>query len=626
MKKLKALIILAIIALISTNVYATIHVTGAVTKDSSTDPIPFAQISIKGTTTATITNASGIYEIDVPGPQSILVFEAPNYEYEEVVVGNQKTINVSLKAEIRIEIVEDAEEGKDESVINYDMANTILSKPIGRVSRSKYLKMSEIQFQPDDGSYSFHTEGYDVINENGFKDPISEPLSTFSIDVDAASHANVRRMINNGSVPHKDAVRIEEMINYFNYDYSNPEGNRPFSITTEVSYAPWNAKHRLVHIGLQGKKVDYDELNPTNLVFLIDVSGSMNSSNKLPLLKSSLKLLVDELSEKDRVAIVVYAGAAGLVLPSTPASDKETIKAALDRLTAGGSTAGGAGIELAYKVAKENLIKEGNNRVVLATDGDFNIGASSNAEMVRLIEEKRSDGIFLTITGFGMGNYKDDKMEQISNAGNGNYYYIDNIKEAKKIFVTEMRGTLFTIAKDVKLQVEFNPEKVQAYRLVGYENRMLNAEDFNDDKKDAGELGAGHTVTALYEIIPVGIESEFIKDIDPLKYQNKIKTVKSDTDELLTVKFRYKAPDGDVSQLITKTLKDQSIDIRKTSENYRFSAAVAQFGMVLRNSEYLAEGNVTTIYNLAASAKGNDTEGYRDEFLKLVDAYGLMVR
>jgi Ca-activated chloride channel family protein len=338
-----------------------------------------------------------------------------------------------------------------------------------------------------------------------------------------------------------------------------------------------------------------------------------------------MKLLVNELSENDRVAIVVYAGAAGLVLPSTPASEKQKIISALDRLQAGGSTAGGAGIKLAYQVALDNFIKDGNNRVILATDGDFNVGASSTSDMVRMIENKRDEGIFLTITGFGMGNYKDGRMEQISNAGNGNYFYIDNIKEAKKVFVTEMRATLFTISKDVKIQVEFNPANVQAYRLIGYENRMLEAEDFNDDKKDAGELGAGHTVTALYEIIPTGVNSEFIKDVDSLKYQlNTITTSYPGTKELLTIKFRYKEPDGNKSKLITQVLLDKDTDIENTSNNYRFSAAVASFGMILRDSDYKGSSSYAEVLELASSAKGKDKEGYRSEFIKLVEACSLM--
>jgi Ca-activated chloride channel family protein len=347
----------------------------------------------------------------------------------------------------------------------------------------------------------------------------------------------------------------------------------------------------------------------------------MQDVNKLPLLKSAFKMLVEEMRDEDRVAIVVYAGAAGLVLPSTPGSNKEKIIEALDRLSAGGSTAGGAGIKLAYEVALENFKEEGNNRIILATDGDFNVGASSNAEMERLIEKKREEGVFLTVVGFGMGNYKDDKMEILADKGNGNYAYIDNLQEAKKVFVNEFGGTLFTIAKDVKLQVEFNPAKIQAYRLIGYENRKLLDEDFNDDKKDAGELGSGHTVTALYEIIPVGVESEFIKSVDPLKYQkNEVEKVAYDTRELLTLKLRYKKPDGNTSKLITTTVLDKNKEWENTSENFRWSAAVVEFGMLLRESKFSHNADVSTILQLAKGAKGEDEEGYRSEFIRLVES------
>ncbi len=377
------------------------------------------------------------------------------------------------------------------------------------------------------------------------------------------------------------------MVNYFHYDYPQPQGEDPFSINTEISSAPWNEKHKLVLIGLQGKKIPTEKLPPSNLVFLIDVSGSMSDANKLPLLKSSFKLLVQQLREQDHAAIVVYAGAAGLVLPSTSGADKKKIIEALDHLEAGGSTAGGAGIRLAYEIAKENFNEEGNNRVILATDGDFNIGESSNGAMERLIEEKRQDGVFLTVMGFGMGNYKDSKMETLADKGNGNYLYIDSILEAQKALVNEFGGTLFTIAKDVKIQIEFNPAKVQAYRLIGYENRMLKSEDFNNDKKDAGELGSGHTVTALYEIIPVGVESKFFK-LDELKYQTlEIDPKAAKANELMTVKFRYKKPDGNVSKLIVHPMIDNNISIEKTSDNFRWAASVASFGMLLRQSQFI---------------------------------------
>lgn len=489
-----------------------------------------------------------------------------------------------------------------------------------------YIASEPMAMNNDKTPVKHNTEEYDKIEDNIFLTPAKKPLSTFSIDVDGASYANVRRMLNTGQTPYKDAVRIEEFINYFNYDYSDPKGEHPFEVVTETATAPWNPKHKLVHIGLQGKKLDYDDLQNCNLVFLIDASGSMSDENKLPLLKKSLMMLTDELSENDRVSIVAYAGAAGLVLPPTPATDKDKIKEALENLQAGGSTAGGQGIELAYKVAEEQLIEGGNNRVILATDGDFNVGVSSTSEMVRLIEKKRDKGIFLTICGLGMGNYKDGRMEQISNAGNGNYYYIDNIREAKKIFVSEMRATLFTIAKDVKIQVEFNPAHVAAYRLIGYVNRKVADEDFNDDKKDAGELGAGHNVTALYEIIPTGVESDFIKNVDDLKYQKTKPSAASGSDEIMTVKLRYKKPDGNKSILLSTVIKNTAQSFDKSSDDFRFSAAVAEFGMLLRDSEFAGEASYGQVLALAKNAKGRDEEGYRAEFIRLVETAEMLAK
>ncbi len=483
-------------------------------------------------------------------------------------------------------------------------------------------------------SYSetdFNTEAYDRIYENIYKNPLAEPLSTFSIDVDNASYSNMRRFLTMGQMPPKDAVRIEELVNYFDYDYQQPVEGLPFSMYTELSDCPWNPKAQLLHIGLQGKALDYEELDPSNIVFLIDVSGSMQSATKLPLVKKSLSMLIDRLNENDRVAIVVYAGAAGLVLPSTPGSDKTKIKAVLNNLKAGGSTAGGAGIKLAYKVAMNNLIEHGNNRVVLVTDGDFNVGASSDAEMIRLIEEQRNKGIFLTVCGFGMGNYKDSKMEKIADKGNGNYFYIDNEKEAKKVFITDMRATLFTIAKDVKLQLEFNPAYVAEYRLVGYENRVLNNQDFDNDKKDAGELGAGHTVTALYEIIPTEFalnhgQSDFKSSnqqntFGHLKYQdNKLSAQAFDSGELLTLKLRYKKPDEDKSRLLKLPVLNDYIKLQYSSENFRWSAAVAEFGLLLRDSEFKAASNYAQVLELAQNAKTTDLNGYRAEFIQMVQS------
>ncbi len=470
----------------------------------------------------------------------------------------------------------------------------------------------------------FNTEDYKRIFPYEFLSAVENPLSTFSIDVDAASYANIRRFINSGSQPPKDAVRIEEMINYFTYDYPQPEGKHPFSITTEIATCPWNEDHRLVHIGLQGKKIETGEMPPSNLVFLLDVSGSMDTPLKLPMLKAAFRLLVGQLRSEDRIAIVVYAGSAGLVLESTPGNLRQEILSALQRLQAGGSTAGGAGIKLAYKLAKDNFIDGGNNRIILATDGDFNVGVSSEGELIRMIEEKRKDGIFLTVLGFGTGNYKDSRMEQLADKGNGNYAYIDNIQEARKVLVSEMSATLFTIAKDVKIQVEFNPAKVQAYRLIGYENRMLKKEDFNDDTVDAGEIGAGHTVTALYEIVPVGVDFK-LSNVDDLKYQkNSISDKALKSKELLTVKFRYKAPDGNVSKLIEDTLADRDCALQKTSDNFRFSAAVAEFGMLLRDSEFKGDADYDKVIMLAKSSLGEDSEGYRSEFVRMVEMCKLM--
>lgn len=464
-----------------------------------------------------------------------------------------------------------------------------------------------------------NTEDYGIIKENRFVETTQTPLSTFSIDVDAASYANMRRFINEGQQPPKDAIRIEEMINYFDYEYAEPVDRKPFTVATEVSDCPWQPKHKLLHVGLKGKSMDTKKLPPSNLVFLLDVSGSMSSHNKLPLLKSSFKLLTDQLRPEDKVSIVVYAGASGVVLPPTSGSNKQKIKAALDQLNAGGSTAGGAGIQLAYKLAKENFVQQGNNRVILATDGDFNVGLSSDAELVRLIEKERESGVFLTVMGFGTGNYKDNKMQQLANKGNGNHAYIDNINEAKKVLVNEFGGTLFTIAKDVKIQIEFNPSQVQGYRLIGYENRLLNKEDFNDDKKDAGELGAGHTVTALYEIIPAGIESSFLSQVDDLKYQTtNTSQAATTTDELLTIKLRYKQPDGNKSILMEEVIKDTGLQLQNSSDNFRFAAAVAEFGLLLRASEFKGEATYDHASKLAEAAKGKDTNGYRAELVTLM--------
>lgn len=584
-------------------------ITGTVTAVDDGSPLPGISVVLKGTATGTATDARGKYSIKVPASGGTLVFSFVGYQTQEVKIGSRSVIDVAL------------------SVNASELSEVVVTGYAGRAyKRSKIMaEYSAPTVAYDYQQPAWNTEEYDGINENIFHDALRNPLSTFSIDVDAASYSNMRRFLNNGQRPPKDAVRIEELVNYFDYDYAQPKGEHPFNIITEISSAPWNPKHKLVHIGLQGKRIETENLPPSNLVFLIDVSGSMDEPNKLPLLKSSFKMLVNELRPQDHVAIVVYAGAAGLVLEPTSGAEKKKIIDALDRLEAGGSTAGGAGIKLAYAVAHKHFKKEGNNRVILATDGDFNIGESSNAAMEQLIETEKQGGVFLTLLGFGMGNYKDSKMKTLSMKGNGNYAYIDNITEAKKVLVNEFGGTLFTIAKDVKLQVEFNPAKVKAYRLIGYENRLLKNEDFNNDKKDAGDLGSGHTVTALYEIIPVGVESEFFT-IDPLKYQTtKIDPSATKSKELMTVKFRYKHPESETSNLIVHPMMDSQVTLNQATDNFRWSASVAAFGMLLRESEYVKAYTYNDVTALAESARGTDKEGYRIEFINMVKSFGGVV-
>ena len=461
------------------------------------------------------------------------------------------------------------------------------------------------------------TEEYARVKERGFVSPRAEPLSTFSIDVDTASYANTRRFLNQGQLPPRDAVRIEELINYFPYDYPDPDGPHPFSVTTELSTAPWNRDHPLLRVGLQGMKLDLSEVPAFNLVFLLDVSGSMNSPDKLPLLKAAFKLLVQRMRPQDRVAITVYAGAAGLVLPSTSGEERERILAALDGLRAGGSTAGGAGIKLAYQIAQEHLIEGGNNRVILATDGDFNVGVSSTGALERLIEEKRKTGVYLTVLGFGSGNTKDARMETLADKGNGNYAYIDSVLEARKVLVTEMGGTLVTIAKDVKLQLEWNPARVKGYRLIGYENRALAAQDFNDDKKDAGELGAGHRVTAFYELIPAGSD-EAVPGVDPLKYQTA--EAAASYADWCTIKLRYKPPKEDTSQLLSQPVTGEVIRLRDTSPDFRFASAVVELGLLLQGSEHKGTATFEALIARAEKTVGPDPEGYREEFVALARA------
>ncbi|MDB5222334.1 MAG: hypothetical protein JWN83_1001 [Chitinophagaceae bacterium] len=601
MKKIILLLIPVFIIAIMAFSYFNKHTVSGIITDENNNPVAMAGITVKGTQTGTISDKNGAYSIEV-NDKDVLLITKVGYKSQEVTTNNRTVINVKLAA--------DATPLQDVTVTALSTKRS--EKSLGYLSELKGKSAGVYMNEKD-----FNTEDYDHINENGFHKVTDDPLSTFSIDVDAASYSNVRRFLNGGQLPPAGAVRTEELINYFKYNYPQPTDKHPFSITTEISTCPWDNSHKLVMIGLQGKNIPVENLPASNLVFLIDVSGSMMDENKLPLVKASLKMLTDQLREKDNISIVVYAGNAGLVLPTTSGSDKIKIKNAIDALEAGGSTAGGEGIKLAYKTAKNNFIKNGNNRVILCTDGDFNVGASSDDALVAMIEQERESGVYLTVLGYGMGNYKDNKMQQLADKGNGNHAYIDGINEAKKVLVNEFGGTLFTIAKDVKLQVEFNPAKVAGYRLIGYENRMLNKEDFNDDKKDAGELGSGHTVTALYEIIPAGIKSPFLKDIDPLKYQ-KNNQGNSDSKELLTVKFRYKDPAKNNSELIVHPVEDNDVAFNTTSNNFRFAAAVAGFGMLLRQSEFKGNSSYNNILQIATGATGNDAEGYRKEFITLI--------
>lgn len=596
---------------------------GTVIKSSDGQAIIGASILIKGTSEGVVTDWDGTFTLKTSQALPLtLQVSYLGYATKEVEVrSTKKAFLISLEEQV---IMVNAAEVKASRITEQKKMSalriTAEANKLKAAPSRRYFDHNGQAYHRREPAPDWNTEDYDHIQENRFLAVDKEPLSTFSIDVDAASYANMRRFINNGQMPPKDAIRIEEMVNYFNYEYPQPQGDHPFEVVTEVSDCPWNEDHRLFHIGLQGKKIATENLPASNLVFLIDVSGSMQRPNKLPLLQSSFNLLVNQLREQDRVAIVVYSGAAGTVLPSTSGANKQKIKEAINKLRAGGSTAGAAGIKLAYKIAQENFVEDGNNRVILATDGDFNVGTSSDSELVRLIEDKRDSGVFLTVMGFGMGNYKDNKMQKLANKGNGNHAYIDNISEARKVLVSEFGGTLFTIAKDVKLQLEFNPTKVNGYRLIGYENRMLKNEDFNDDKKDAGELGSGHTVTAIYEIIPAGVKSEFIASVDDLKYQqkNKVKKSASKSEELLTIKLRYKQPDGDKSKLIKKPVIDNNIKLKNTSDNFRWSAAVAAFGMLLRDSEFKKDANYELAIRLAKKAKGEDENGYRAELIRMM--------
>ena len=468
-----------------------------------------------------------------------------------------------------------------------------------------------------------NAETYKEIKENSFVAVAQQPVTTFSADVDRAAYANVRRIIGYGQIPPKDAVRIEEMVNYFDYDYPAPEEGSvsPLRVSPELAPAPWNPNHLLLRIGLQAKKIDLAKAPPSNIVFLIDVSGSMDEENKLPLLKSSFKMLLGQLRPDDKIAIVTYANGTKVALPSTSVKDKEKIIKVLDNLYASGGTSGGRGIQLAYEQAQKSFIKNGNNRIILATDGDFNIGINNTTDLEKFIEKQRESGIYMSVLGFGMGNYRDDMAETIADKGNGNYAYIDNITEAKKVLVNELSGTLFAVAKDVKLQLEFNPKYVKEYKLIGYENRMLANEDFTNDKKDAGEIGAGHTVTALYELVPSDG-----KVAQSLRYQSQELNEKGKGNELGFLKIRYKDPKvKDAKSVeITEPLVFNKKALKETSTDYRFAASVAEFGILLRDNSNKANATYDQVIELAEGAIGKDPEGYRKEFVRLVKSVKML--
>jgi len=586
-------------------------ITGKVTGLDDGSALSGVKVVLKGNSTGTVTDRRGIYSLKVPQPGGTLVFSFTGFSSKEVRIGKQNVINVQLSSDLT---------SLNEVVKGYSPKRRALQEKMESGVRYP-VPPPAIQTMP---GIEINTEEYEGHDENIFQGADKKPLSTFSIDVDAASYSNLRRFINSGQRPPKEAVRIEEMINYFDYDYKQPRNGDAFSVRTEISQAPWNAKHYLIHIGLQGKIVSPENLPPSNLVFLIDVSGSMNQPNKLPLVKRSFQLLVDQLRPQDHVAIVVYAGAAGTVLEPTAGNEKRKILAAIENLQAGGSTAGGAGLEMAYARAQVHFKENGNNRVILATDGDFNVGETSNAAMEDLVEKKRKENIFLTVLGYGMGNLKDSKMEILADKGNGNYAYIDNLTEARKVLVNEFGGTLFTIATDVKLQIEFNPARVQAYRLIGYENRKLNDEDFNNDRKDAGDLGSGHSVTALYEIIPVGVNSD-LYSIDKLKYQpGKFYPEQVNNSEWLTLKLRYKNPGESRSNLLVHALSGVPVRLDQATADFRWAASVAGFGMLLAESQYTQDWSCRQVVELAEKAKGEDLEGYRSEFINLVKSFELV--
>ncbi|MBS1618377.1 MAG: von Willebrand factor type A domain-containing protein [Bacteroidetes bacterium] len=547
--------------------------------------------------------AAGVTQRDA-GSGNITINGSRPDEVQYIVNGHRVIGNPNISAQAS------AKRRVNTFVSEYDMADYDMAPAPDMETKPEPEIKPDVQKDPETD------ESYKEITDNQFLSTRAAALSTFSIDVDVASYGITRRKISEGMLPPKDAVRIEELVNYFPYQYADPTDSRPFAVHTELAECPWDATHRLLRIGIQGRHVSDDRIPAANLVFLVDVSGSMWSEDKLPLVQKALGMLVDKMRPHDRIALVVYAGNAGLVLPSTSGTEKQTIKNAINSLQAGGSTAGGAGIELAYKVAKDNFIKDGNNRVLLCTDGDFNVGINGEGPLTSFIEEKRKTGVFLSVLGFGMGNYKDREMEALADKGNGNYAYIDNEKEAQKNLVTQFSGTLNTIAKDVKIQAVFNPGTVRTYRLIGYENRKLNNQDFSNDKIDAGEIGAGTAVTALYEVV---LAQETVEAAVPLEDSGTDARVSLSASDLMALRIRYKAPNGDKSQLIEEHVSTTAAALSSTSDDFRFAAAVASFGMELRQSPYRGDFTFEKTKALAKGALGNDKENYRHDFITMVD-------
>lgn len=614
---MKALMILAACSLSLTMAVTALQPTAPVQRQTISGNVldaqsrrPVAGASVSLDRQQVFTDSLGYFSIPFTGGNALLKIAAEGYVTQQIRAYAGKPVTVLLVNDLDLSentVIEEISPSKVRTEALYERMYT--NPAVGMMHQS-----ASHWYQDTEPVHS--TDEFNAVAENIFHSPLQQPLSTFSINANGASYSLVRRMVSSGSKPVAGAVRAEELINYFSYDFPEPTNGHPISALTEYGPAPWAPGHTLVMVGLKAQAKTNRKVTGSNLVFLIDVSGSMDTPDRLPLVKTSLRMLAEQLSPADRVAMVVYAGRAGLVLPSTPASEKAAILKAIDQLSAGGSTAGGQGIQLAYKVAAENLIEGGNNRIVLCTDGDFNVGVSSTAELVKMVENERKNGIYLTIAGFGMGNYKDHRMDELSKAGNGNYYYIDKIREAEKVFVHDLRSTLNTVADDVKIQVEFNPATVAGYRLIGYEKRKLASEDFNNDAKDAGEMGANTEIVALYEVIPAGVKSEHLQAVDPLKYQTSQPA--NNREALLTLKVRYKVPGQAESKLLSQELKAKPSELAKTSANFRWAAAVAAYSMLLTDSPYKGTGNLDLVLGLGEPAKGEDPFGYRHEFLQMV--------